>query len=53
MLMNALSLTDTPVPAGDLEACNRMRGRDWVIIKFSSRKKRNDIIFKKKFKQEI
>ena len=46
--MNALSLTDTPVPAGDLEACNRMRGRDWVIIKFSSRKKRNDIIFKKK-----
>ena len=47
-ICQALSHTGTPVSAGDLEACHRMRQRDWVIIKFSSRKKRNDIIFKKK-----
>ena len=44
----ALSLTVTPVSSGDLKACHRMRRRDRVIIKFSSRKKRNDVIFKKK-----
>ena len=38
-ICQALSLTGTPVTAGDLEACHRMRGRDQVIIKFSSRKK--------------
>ena len=38
---------DTPVFTGDLEACHRMRRRDWVIVKFSSRKKRY-VIFKKK-----
>ena len=47
-ICQALSLTGIPVSAGDLEACHRMRQRDWVIIKFSSRKKRNEIIFKKK-----
>ena len=38
---------DTPVVTGDLEACHRMRRRDRVIVKFSSRKKRYGI-FKKK-----
>ena len=47
-ICQALSLTGTPVSAGDLEACHRMRRRDRVIVKFSSRKKRNDVIFKKK-----
>ena len=47
-ICQALSLTDTPVSTGDLEACHRMRQRDWVIVKFSTRKKRNDVIFKKK-----
>ena len=47
-ISQALSLTVTPVSAGDLEACHRMRQRDWVIVKFSSRKKRNGVIFKKK-----
>ena len=46
-ICQALSLTGTPVSAGDLEACHRMRRRDRVIVKFSSRKKRNDVIFKK------
>ena len=44
----ALSLTCTPVSAGDHEVCLRMRRRHRVIVKFSSRKKRNDVIFKKK-----
>ena len=47
-ICQALSLTGTPVSTGDLEACHRMRRRDRVIVKFSSRKKRNDIIFNKK-----
>ena len=47
-ISQALSLTVTSVSAGDLEACHRMRQRDWVIVKFSSRKKRNGVIFKKK-----
>ena len=48
-ICQALSLTGTPVSTGDLEACHRMRRRDWVIVKFSSRKKkRNEVIFKKK-----
>ena len=47
-ICQALSLTGTPVSTGDLEACHRMRRRDRVIVKFSSRKKRNDVIFKKK-----
>ena len=48
-ICQALPLTGTPVSAGDLEACHRMRRRDRVIVKFSSRKKkRNDVIFKKK-----
>ena len=47
-ICQALSLTGTPVSAGDLEACHRMRRRDRVIVKFSSRKKRNYVIFKKK-----
>ena len=38
---------DTPVVTGELEACHRMRRRDRVIVKFSSRKKRYGI-FKKK-----
>ena len=38
-IWQALSFTGTPVTAGDLEACHRMRGRDQVIVKFSSRKK--------------
>ena len=42
------SLTGTPISAGDLEACHRMRQRDQVIVKFFSRIKRNDVIFKKK-----
>ena len=45
-----LSLTGTYVSAGDFEACHRMRRRDRVIVKFSSRRKRNDVIFKKKRK---
>ena len=47
-ICQALSLTGTPVSAGDLKACHRMRLKDRVIVKFSSRKKRNDVIFKKK-----
>ena len=47
-ICQVLSLTGTPVSAGELEACHRMRRRDRVIVKFSSRKKRNDVIFKKK-----
>ena len=47
-LCQALSLTGTCVTTGDLEVCHKMRWRDWVIIKFSSRKKRNDFIFNKK-----
>ena len=47
-ICQALSLTGNPVSAGDLEACHRMRQRDRVIVKFCSRKTRNDVIFKKK-----
>ena len=47
-ICQALSLTVIPGSAGDLEACHRMRRRDWGIVKFSSRKKRNGVIFKKK-----
>ena len=47
-IQQTLSLTGTPVSAHDLEECHRMRQRDRVIIKFSNRKKRNDVIFKKK-----
>ena len=47
-ICQALSLTCAPVSAGDHEVCHRMRRRDRVIVKFSSRKKRNDVIFKKK-----
>ena len=47
-ICQALSLTGTPVSTGDLEAHHRIRRRDQVIVKFSSRKKRNDVIFKKK-----
>ena len=47
-ICQALSLTGTPVSTGDLEACQRIRQRDRVIVKFSSRKRRNDVIFKKK-----
>ena len=39
-ICQALSLTGTPVSTGDLEACHRMRRRDRVIVKFSSRKKK-------------
>ena len=39
-ICQALSLSGTPVSAGDLEACHRMRRRDQVIVKFSSRKKK-------------
>ena len=40
-ICQALSLTGTPVSStGDLEACHRMRRRDWVIVKFSRRKKK-------------
>ena len=38
-ICQALSLTGTPVSTGDLEVCRRMRRRDQVIVKFSSRKK--------------
>ena len=47
-ICQALSLTGTPISAGDLEACHRMRQRDQVIVKFFSRIKRNDVVFKKK-----
>ena len=39
-ICQVLSLTGTPVSAGELEACHRMRRRDRVIVKFSSRKKK-------------
>ena len=39
-ICQALSLTGTPVSAGDLEPCHIMRQRDQVIVKFSSRKKK-------------
>ena len=44
-ICQSLSLTGTAVSAGDLEACHRMRQRDWVIIKFSSRKKEMALFF--------
>ena len=47
-ICQALSLTGTPVSAGDHEVCHRMRRRDRMIVKLSSRKKWNDVIFKKK-----
>ena len=47
-ICQTLSLTGAPVSAGDLEACHRMRRRDRVVVKFSSRRKRTDVIFKKK-----
>ena len=47
-ICQALSLTGTPVSAGDLEACHRMRRRDRVIVKFSSRKKKEITLFLKR-----
>ena len=47
-ICQALSLTGTPVSADNLEACHRMSERDRVIVNFSSREKRNEVIFKKK-----
>ena len=47
-ICQALSLTGTPVSTSGLELCHRMRWRDQVIFKFSSRKKRNENIFKRK-----
>ena len=45
---HALSLTGTFASPSDLEACRRMMQKDRVIVKFSSRKNRNNVIFKKK-----
>ena len=47
-IYQALSLTGTSVSTGDLEECHTMRRRDRVIVKFSSRRKRNYVTFKKK-----
>ena len=43
----ALSRTGTSISTDDLEAFHIMRQRDWVKVKFSSRKK-NYVIFKEK-----
>ena len=48
-ICQALSLTGNPVSAGDLEACHRMRRRDWVIVKLS-RKKKEKYFLKRKVK---
>ena len=47
-IYQALSLTGTFASPSDLEACHRMMQKDCVIVKFSSRKNRNNVIFKKK-----
>ena len=43
-----LFLTGTKVDPNDLDDCHRMKKKDKVIIKFKSRKQRNDVIFKRK-----
>ena len=47
-ICQALSLTGTPASTGDLEAHYRMRQRDQVIIKFSSKKKKEMTLFLKR-----
>ena len=47
-ICQALSLNGTPASTGDLEACYRMRQRDQVIIKFSSKKKKEMTLFLKR-----
>ena len=44
----ALSLTFANVTPADLQPFHRIRQEDWVIGKFLSRKKRNNLIFIKK-----
>ena len=48
LICQTLSLSATLVSPSDLEACHRVMRKDRVIIKFSSRKRGNDVIFKKK-----
>ena len=47
-ICQALSLTGTPASTGDLEARYRMRQRDQVIIKISSKKKKEMTLFLKR-----
>ena len=46
-ICQALPLTRTLALPGDREACHKMRRKDRVIVKFSSRKKRNYVFIKK------
>ena len=39
-ICQALSLTVALVSLGDLDNCHRVRQKDWMIVKFSSRKKK-------------
>ena len=50
-ICQALSLIGTTVSTGDLEACHRMRQRNRVIVKFSSRKKKRMTLFLKSLKK--
>ena len=47
-ICQALSFTSTPVSAGDLEVCHKMRQRYRVIVRFSSRKKEMTSFLKRK-----
>ena len=44
----ALPLTGAKVNSDDLGACQRMKNKDKMIIKFKNKKQKNDIIFKQK-----
>ena len=47
-ISQALSLTGALALLGDLEACHRIRQKDWVLVKFSYRKKERTLFLKRK-----
>ena len=47
-MRQALSLTGIPVESNDLQACQRMRKRDQVIIKFKCRKQKHRVLSNRK-----
>ena len=47
-IFEGLFLIGNDVSPENIETCQRMKHKDWVIVKFPSRKKRNSIILKRK-----
>ena len=47
-IYQALPLTGTLDLSSDLEACHRMRWKDWVIVRFPSKKKETTIFVNRK-----